>query len=74
MGAANDRGPYEVRVEQSKAKRARIEAEEKVRLEAWWASLTPEQQKAEIAKQQKAKEVRAMMRSAAGFAGAHFPK
>lgn len=74
MGAAKDRGPYEVRVEQGKAKRARIEAEEKAKMEAWWASLTPEQQKAEIAKQQKAKETRAMMRTAAGFAGVHFPK
>ncbi|MFA5213346.1 MAG: hypothetical protein WC406_08435 [Methanoregula sp.] len=74
MGDAKRRGPYEVRVEQSKAKRALIEAEEKVRLEAWWASLTPDQQKAEIAKQQKSKETRAMMRTAAGFAGQHFPK
>ena len=74
MGAAKERGPYEVRVEQSKSKRALVEAEEKAKMEAWWSSLTPEQQKAEIAKQQKAKEVRAMMRTAAGFAGAHFPK
>jgi len=74
MGAAKDRGPYEVRVEQGKAERALIEAEEKAKLEAWWNGLTPEQQKAEIANQKKSNEVRAMMRSAAGFAGAHFPK
>jgi len=74
MGEARRRGPYEVRVEQGKAKRALIEAEEKAKLEAWWNDLTPEQQKAEIANQKKANEVRTMMRTAAGFAGAHFPK
>jgi len=73
MGDANKRGPYEVRVQQSVARKAAKIEKKHAAAQAWWEGLTEEQRQEEKKKAKEARDARLTLLGIVGLVAPVLP-